>query len=104
MNPGDPCELNLLKLTEQEATERGLVSMPMTLWDAVEVLEADDVLREGLGKTPDGDYVDYFVATKRNEVRSSHSEVTPWELERYLSAIYNGRHQVIDIADTDNNT
>jgi glutamine synthetase len=87
VNPGDPCELNLLKVSEQEVAEKGLVSMPMTLWHAVEHLEADEVLREGLGKTPEGDYVDYFVATKRAEVRSSHSEVTPWELERYLSAI-----------------
>jgi len=87
LNPGDPCELNLLKLTEEEAIERGLVAMPMTLWHALEHLEADDVLRDGLGKTPEGDYVDYFVATKRAEVRSSHSEVSPWELERYLSAI-----------------
>src|SRR5580692_2737163 len=87
LNPGDPCELNLLKLTEDEAKERGLVSMPMTLWHALEHLEGDDVLREGLGKTPEGDYVDYFVATKRAEVRSSQAEVTPWELEHYLSAI-----------------
>jgi glutamine synthetase len=87
LNPGDPCELNLLKLTEEEAAERGLVSMPMTLWHALESLEADPVLRESFGKTPEGDYVDYFVATKRAEVRSSHSEVTPWELDRYLSAI-----------------
>jgi glutamine synthetase len=87
LNPGDPCELNLLKLTEDEAEERGLVSMPMTLWHALEHLVGDDVLREGLGKTCDGDYVDYFVTTKRSEVRSSHSEVTPWELNRYLSAI-----------------
>jgi glutamine synthetase len=87
LNPGDPCELNLLKLTEDEAADRGLVTMPMTLWHALEHLEGDAVLREGLGKTPDGDYVDYFVATKRAEVRSSHAEVTPWELERYLSAI-----------------
>jgi glutamine synthetase len=87
LNPGDPCELNLLKLTEEEAAARGLASMPMTLWHALEYLETDGVLREGLGKTPDGDYVDYFVATKRDEVRSSHAEVTAWELDRYLSAI-----------------
>jgi glutamine synthetase len=87
LNPGDPCDLNLLKLTVEEADERGLVSMPMTLWHALEHLEADAVIREGLGKTPEGDYIDYFVATKRAEVRSSHSEVTPWELERYLSSI-----------------
>ena len=74
------------RLDEHEATELGLRSMPMTLWHALEHLERDEVLREGLGKTPDGDYVDYFVATKRAEVRSSHAEVTPWEIDRYLQA------------------
>jgi glutamine synthetase len=87
LDPGDPCELNLLTLSEQEAAERGLVTMPMTLWHALEHLEADDVLRDGLGKTLEGDYVDYFVSIKRAEARSAHAEVTPWELERYLSAI-----------------
>ena len=86
LDPGDPCELNLLKLSESEAAELGLRAMPMTLWHALEHLERDDVLREGLGKTPEGDYVDYFVATKRAEVRSAHAEVTPWELDRYLQA------------------
>ena len=86
-DPGEPCELNLLELKEEEASALGLRSMPMTLWHAVEQLEADAVLREGLGKTADGDYVDYFVATKRAEVRSSNIDVTPWELDRYLSAV-----------------
>ena len=85
-DPGDPCELNLLELSEAEASALGLRAMPMTLWHALERLETDAVLREGLGKTSDGDYVDYFVATKRAEVRSSHAEVTPWELDRYLTA------------------
>ncbi len=87
LDPGGPCELNLLQLGDDEATELGLRSMPMTLWHALEHLERDDVLRDGLGKTPQGDYVDYFVATKRTEVRSSQAEVTPWELDRYLQAI-----------------
>jgi glutamine synthetase len=86
VDPGGPCELNLLALGEQEAADLGLRSMPMTLWHAVDHLESDDVLREGLGKTPEGDYVDYFVATKRAEVRASQADVTPWELERYLQA------------------
>ena len=86
-DPGDPCELNLLELNEAEASALGLRTMPMTLWHTLERLETDAVLREGLGKTSDGDYVDYFVATKRAEVRSSHAEVTPWELDRYLTAI-----------------
>jgi glutamine synthetase len=87
VDPGDPCDLNLLTLSEEAAADRGLHPMPMTLWHALEHLEADDVLREGLGKTSGGDYVDYFVATKRNEVRSSHTEITQWELDHYLQAI-----------------
>jgi glutamine synthetase len=86
VDPGDPCELNLLKIGEAEATSLGLRAMPMTLWHALEHLEGDDVLRAGLGKTPDGDYVDYFVATKRDEVRAAHLPVTQWELDRYLEA------------------
>jgi glutamine synthetase len=87
LDPGDPCELDLIELTEEEAAGRGLTAMPMTLWHALEHLEADETLREGLGKTPNGDYVDYFVSTKRDESRTAHAEVTPWEIDRYLSAV-----------------
>jgi glutamine synthetase len=87
LDPGDPCELDLIELTEEEAAGRGLTAMPMTLWHALEHLEADETLREGLGKTPNGDYVDYFVTTKRDESRTAHAEVTPWEIDRYLSAV-----------------
>jgi len=87
LSPGEPCELNLLSLSEEEAADRGLQAMPMTLWHALEHLQRDDVLRDGLGKTSEGDYVDYFVAIKRAEVRSAQAEVTPWEIDHYLSAI-----------------
>jgi glutamine synthetase len=87
LDPGDPCELDLLKLTEEKAAEHGLVSIPPTLRHALELLEADPVLRDGLGKTPDGDYVDYFVTVKRAELNAAHAEVSPWEIERYLSAV-----------------
>jgi glutamine synthetase len=86
LDPGGPCELNLLGLSPLEASTHGLRAMPMTLWDALDQLESDEALREGLGKTPDCDYVDYFIKTKRDEVRASQAEVTPWELDRYLQA------------------
>jgi glutamine synthetase len=86
LDPGEPCDLNLLSLSPLEAAERGLRTMPMTLWHALDHLEIDKALRDGLGKTPDGDYLDYFVSVKRDEVRASHAEVTPWELDRYLTA------------------
>lgn len=61
--------------------------MPPTLLHAVEALEADPVMRAALGKTGDGDYVDYYAATKRQEFFEFHAQVTPWEVERYLTLI-----------------
>jgi glutamine synthetase len=87
LDPGGPCELDLLRLSPEEIAAQGLVAMPPTLWHALECAESDPVLRAGLGKTPGGDYLDYFVTTKRSEYRASHAEVTPWEIDRYLSAI-----------------
>ncbi len=86
-DPGGPSGLDLLRLSEEEAASHGLTVLPPTLWHALDHLEADPVLRSGLGKTPEGDFVDYFVATKRAEARAAHAEVTPWELDRYLSTI-----------------
>ena len=47
-------------------------------------LEKCDVLRAGLGKVRDGDYVDYFAKVKRKEWRAAHEQITQWELDRYL--------------------
>jgi glutamine synthetase len=43
------------------------------------------VLREALGKTPDGDYIDYYAQVKREEFHAWHSVVSDWEVERYLT-------------------
>ena len=59
--------------------------MPPTLLHAVDELVEDDVLRSVLGKTPDGDYVDYFAKVKRQEFQAWHSQVSEWEVERYLT-------------------
>ena len=59
-----------------DVADRDLTAMPPTLGHALDHLEQDPVLREGLGKTPDGDYLDYFVTTKRAEVRAAHRRPT----------------------------
>jgi glutamine synthetase len=58
--------------------------LPANLLDATRELERCDVLRAALGKTRDGDYLDYYVKVKRREVQAAHEQITPWELERYL--------------------
>ncbi len=85
LDPGGPCQSDLLSLTQQQGSALDLTRLPSTLIEAVSFLEKDDVLREALGKTPDGEYIDYFVETKRAEFFSYHAQVSAWEIDRYLS-------------------
>ena len=85
LDPGEPNSDNLYVLSAEEVTRRGIQVLPPTLLHAADALVGDDVLREALGKTPDGDYIDYFAKVKREEFHTWHSVVTDWETERYLT-------------------
>jgi len=54
--------------------------LPASLNQALEALEADEVVREALGPH----IFDRFVNTKRLEWEDYRLEVSPWELEKYL--------------------
>jgi glutamine synthetase len=84
LDPGQPNSANLYTLTPEQLADDGIDVLPANLLDAVRELERDDVLREALGKTRDGDYVDYFAKVKLGEWQSAHEQVTQWELDRYL--------------------
>jgi glutamine synthetase len=85
LDPGEPNRDNLYTLSPEEIAKRGIRTMPPTLLHAMDELVADDVMRDALGKTPDGDYVDYFAQVKREEFHAWHSIVSDWEVERYLT-------------------
>jgi glutamine synthetase len=57
----------------------------MNLLEATDELESDDVLREALGRARNEDYVDYFIRVKREEWNRYHEQVTPWEINEYLT-------------------
>jgi glutamine synthetase len=84
LDPGAPNAANLYTLSDEERAAAGIELLPANLLDATRELERSDVLRSALGRTPDGDYLDYYVQVKRREVQSAHEQITPWELERYL--------------------
>ena len=52
---------------------------------AADNLAADAVLGHGLGMTPDGAYRDYFAKVKREEFIAHHHQVTPSEIDQYLT-------------------
>jgi glutamine synthetase len=85
LGPGEPNRENLYALTPEEVAHRGIRSLPPTLLHAVDELAGDDVLRQALGKTPDGDYVDYYASVKRREFLSWHAAVGASEIDRYLT-------------------
>jgi glutamine synthetase len=85
LDPGEPNRDNLHVVPPEAVAARGIRALPPTLLHAADELVTDDVLREALGKTPDGDYIDYYAQVKRDEFRAWHSGVTGWEVERYLT-------------------
>jgi glutamine synthetase len=85
LDPGEPNRDNLHVVPAEEVAKRGIRALPPTLLHAADELVADDVLREALGKTPDGDYIDYYAKVKREEFHTWHSDVSDWEVERYLT-------------------
>jgi glutamine synthetase len=84
LDPGEPNSANLYTLSDAERAAAGIEVLPANLLDATRELERCEVLRSALGKTRDGDYLDYYVKVKRREVQAAHEQITPWELERYL--------------------
>jgi glutamine synthetase len=85
LDPGEPNTSNLAVITAPEAEARGLRALPPTLLHATEALVGDPVVRAALGKTRDGEYVDYFARIKRDEFMAYHSTISPWEIETYLT-------------------
>ena len=85
LDPGEPNKDNLYLLSADQVASRGIRTLPPTLLHAMDKLVADDVMRDALGKTADGDYVDYYAKVKREEFHAWHSVVSDWEVERYLT-------------------
>jgi len=85
LDAGEPNSENLYSIPYDELKGRGLETLPATLLQATYELEHDDVLRKGLGRGRDEDYVDYFVRVKREEWNRYHEQVTPWEIREYLT-------------------
>lgn len=78
-----PMETNLYHLTPEQRVERGIVSLPETLGEAIDELAQSDVVRRALG-----DHIfDNYVKLKRKEWDEYRVQLTSWEMDRYLKAL-----------------
>ncbi len=84
LDPGKPNSANLYTMSPEQRAADGIELLPANLLDATRELEKNEPLRAALGKTRDGDYVDYYIKVKRQEWQLAHEQITQWELDRYL--------------------
>ncbi len=76
----EPVEESLFEMDALRIAERGIRQLPGTLGEAIDELEADPVICEALG-----DHVlSHFVEAKRSEWDEYRTQVTAWEVDRYL--------------------
>jgi glutamine synthetase len=85
LDAGEPNSENLYASSYDELRGRGLQTLPTNLLEATLELEQNDTLREALGRGRDEDYVDYYIRVKREEWNRYHEQVTPWEINEYLT-------------------
>ena len=78
--PPPAVEENIYELTDAQKRERQIHLLPTDLNDAVNALEADEVVREALGEH----LIEKYVEAKREEIAGYRLNVTRWELDRYL--------------------
>jgi glutamine synthetase len=78
-----PMETNLYHLTPEQRRERGIVSLPETLGEAINELAESALMRKALG----AHIFDRYVELKRKEWDEYRVQLTQWELDRYLAVL-----------------
>ena len=78
--PPPPAEINLYKSTEEELRLLGVEKLPETLWDAVQITEKSDLVRNSLGEH----VFKSFIRNKKLEWEKYRTQITDYEITRYL--------------------
>ncbi|MEY7847642.1 type I glutamate--ammonia ligase [Natrarchaeobius sp. A-rgal3] len=76
----DPVRENIYEFDEAKREEYGIDTLPTNLGEAVDALEADEVIYEALGEH----VAPKFVEAKSQEFEEYLVDVSQWEIDRYL--------------------
>ena len=80
LSPGKANLGNMYELGLEEVHRRGIRLLPQSMPEALSELRDDEVIQEALGVI-----YEEFVQLKEAEWKDYHSQITTWELERYLT-------------------
>ena len=76
----DPIEENVYEMNDEERQARGIGTLPASLWEAILLAEKSEVVRKALGEH----IFDAFIKNKKIEWDQYRTQVTEFELKRYL--------------------
>lgn len=83
IEPPQPVETDIYRLTAQERKKIGIESLPANLNEALDELEKSELMRETLGAHVWTNYL----YVKRQEWDEYRTQVTDWELKKYLALL-----------------
>jgi glutamine synthetase len=79
----EPIEENVYEMTEEERDKRGIDTLPASLLEAIQITEKSELVRKALG-----DHVfDAFIQNKKIEWDQYRTQVTEYELQKYLAIL-----------------
>ncbi|MFQ5914125.1 MAG: type III glutamate--ammonia ligase [Nitrospinota bacterium] len=84
LDPGEPnIGENMYEVSAAELKKRRVGILPQSLGEALDALEKDEVVQSSLG----GPLYNEFMAVKREEWAQYGRMVSPWEVDRFLTAL-----------------
>lgn len=74
---------NIFDMSQAELDDAGIENLPEDLSQGIEIAESSEMLKKALG-----DHVhEFFIKNKKAEWDEFKTQVTPWELKKYLSVL-----------------
>jgi glutamine synthetase len=80
LQPPPPVEEDIYHFDDAQLHELNIDTLPHSLWEALEYLKSDPVIRRGLGKHT----FERYIEVKTKEWEEYHIQVTKWEIDKYL--------------------
>jgi glutamine synthetase len=80
LTPPEPVEENVYEMSAAERHERGISTLPASLWEAIQLAENSEVVRKALGEH----VFNAFIENKKIEWDKWRIQVTEYEVKRYL--------------------
>lgn len=83
LTPPEPVEENVYEMSEAERAKRGILSLPGSLIEAIQLTEKSELVKSALGEH----IFTHFIQNKKIEWDRYRVQVTSWEIEKYLPVL-----------------